>query len=514
MEFSKRGIINRRIAAKQRADIRVTEVENTLRTIFRRCLACPDVTPSCPKCASDETCSLSSGSCTSCASTSCIKTSTLDGNSGSHKPPIGAIIGGVIGGVAVVLIVTFLVWRFCIRNRRREYDEQAWSEYDEAAEKSRDRFTMNRDARASTHTVGSIASTVLTRASNVIQIAYIPGVTNRSPPESPGIMVPPVPPLPLASMSSSSNSTPRINQEQHFFMPGDLRDSTWSDLSENDSRQSITPSLARDLSRDSVATTVFRDTAVISPNPTQTALRGKAAVVSVKTGSGQTTPTGTPRTGTPPLGAHEFTPPNKALASSNSSIVARAISAKAIQVKKSPSQTRVPTRMNSVENSTDEVTDSTLPRSASKSNSIASHSRAKKYLAGPTIGTISDDSDSDPHERSHRFLSERPRESTPLTIIEDSPAVQQGPFADNPQPPSSTGSSTGVNPEIPSCNPTHDGGPSHRHKKSRSLSELIQEATRRASRASITGLGSYETVPGSAKRDLSPFDDENEVHGS
>jgi hypothetical protein len=27
-------------------------------------------------------------------------------------------------------------------------------------------------------------------------------------------------------------------------------------------------------------------------------------------------------------------------------------------------------------------------------------------------------------------------------------------------------------------------------------------------------LGSYETVPGSAKRDLSPFDDENEVHGS
>jgi hypothetical protein len=521
MEFTKRGNINPGFHGDSKADRRATEVENTLRTIFRRCVQCPDVTPSCPKCAPDETCSLTSISCSACPSTRCIKTGTLGGNSGpNNKPPVGAIAGGVIGGVVLILAVTFLVWRFCIRNRRREYDEQAWSEYDEAAEKSRDRFTMNKDARASTHTVGSIASTVLTRASNVIQIAYIPGVTNRSPPQSPGFMVPPVPPLPLASINSSAASTPPINQEQHFFMPGDLRDSTWSGVTDDESRHSIAPSLARDLARDSVATTVFRDTAVISPTPTQTALRGKAAVVSVKPGSATPPGASTPRNGTPSLTPSEFQQDKSGLAISNSSVVARSLSGKA-RTKKSPSpQIRVPTRMNSVENSTDDAPSQSaaVQRSASKTDSIASHSRGRKYLASGKADNISSREDDDVPERSRRYLSEKQqRESTPLTIIEDSPTAGQGPFADRGHPSPSTGSSSAISPELPSRNPAREGGegPSHRHKKSSSLSGLIQEATRRASQAPAHGgLGSYETIPNSAKRDLSPFSDENEVNGS
>lgn len=140
-------------------------------------------------------------------------------------------------------------------------------------------FAMRRDARASTHTVGSIASTVLTRASNIIQIAYIPGVTNRSAPSTPGLLVPPVPPIPIAL--SSTSSSPRYEHE-HFFMPGDLRDSTYSGMSDRTS-----------YARNSVASTIYGKNAVVSPLPAQTVIRGKAAVVSVRSNgasSGELTP--------------------------------------------------------------------------------------------------------------------------------------------------------------------------------------------------------------------------------
>jgi hypothetical protein len=196
---------------------------------------------------------------------------------------VGAIAGGVIGGVAVIAILTYLVWRFCIKTRRQAFEQENWAEEDETivAEKEKD-FAMRRDARASTHTVGSIASTVLTRASNIIQIAYIPGVTNRSAPSTPGLLVPPVPPIPIAL--SSAASTPQYEQE-HFFIPGDLnRDSTWSGTSDRTS-----------YARTSVASTIYGKNAIVSPVPAQTVIRGKAAVVSVKqpngsSSSGELTP--------------------------------------------------------------------------------------------------------------------------------------------------------------------------------------------------------------------------------
>ena len=129
-------------------------------------------------------------------------------------------------------------------------------------------------------------STALSRASNFIQIAYIPGVTNRSgrgEPHSPDLLVPPVPPIPMAT-TGHSNANSYASDDQHFFVP-DLRDSTLSGFSlasgaDTHGRQSISPSLARS----SVATTVYQHNAVVSPTPAQTVMRGKAAVVSVKQG--------------------------------------------------------------------------------------------------------------------------------------------------------------------------------------------------------------------------------------
>lgn len=174
-------------------------------------------------------------------------------------------MGGVIGGLLAVAIISYLVWKYFVKPRRAQYEAEPWNDDAESTEKD---FTMNRDARASTHTVGSIASTVLTRASNIIQIAYIPGVTNRSAPATPGLLVPPVPPIPIALSDSGS---PRTYEHEHFFMPGDLRGSTYSAATDRTS-----------YARNSVASTIYGKNAVVSPVIPQTVIRGKAAVVSVK----------------------------------------------------------------------------------------------------------------------------------------------------------------------------------------------------------------------------------------
>lgn len=223
------------------------------------------------------------------ASSAAPSTTVSSSTSPKSGPNVGAIAGGVIGGVLAVAAVTYLVWRFCIKTKRQQFEQDDWIENQEQANVEKD-FAMRRDARASTHTVGSIASTVLTRASNIIQIAYIPGVTNRSAPSTPGLLVPPVPPIPI--VLSNSSGTPRYEQE-HFFMPGDLRDSTYSGISGLGERNSY--------ARNSVASTIYGKSAIVSPVPAQTVIRGKAAVVSVNKAGGNT-----PGTITPPVPSVDF----------------------------------------------------------------------------------------------------------------------------------------------------------------------------------------------------------------
>ncbi|KAJ5626266.1 Membrane anchor Opy2 N-terminal [Penicillium lagena] len=240
----------------------------TLNGLTRRsvdkCKPCGTSAPPCPSCPEGTQCQMITQTCNQCASTYCQKIPGSDTSSGSSSDSgssgggsdTGAIAGGVVAGVAAVGIIVFLIWWFVIRKKRQERE----------AEKNSD-FDARRDQRKS---VQSIASTVLTRASNVIQIAYIPGVTNRSPPETPSSLVPPVPPLPGA--------TP----DQHFFMPGDLRDSAWTQAT---GHQSFSPTL-----RSSVATTIYRSDAIVSAQPAQQVARSRANVVSIHTASNPSTP--------------------------------------------------------------------------------------------------------------------------------------------------------------------------------------------------------------------------------
>lgn len=289
-------------------------------SLFKRCVSCDGSVPPCPKCASDEICTMVSQNCDHCATTKCIANPNAKSSS-SSGPNTGAIAGGVVGGIVGLAAILFLVYWFVIRPRRAERAAQ---------QEKNNRFGASRSDRQS---VGgqSIASTVLTRASNVIQIAYIPGVTNRSPPDTPHSLVPPVPPLPGA------------HPDQHFFMPGDLRDSSWTTTT-GGGHQSISPTL-----RSSVATTIYRNDAIVSAMPAQSVSRARANVVSVHSGpgSGATTPTSThapvlitpvdapavPAITSSQLAKAEALSPTPSAGNNGSSIVARTVMAKPVMVR-------------------------------------------------------------------------------------------------------------------------------------------------------------------------------------
>ncbi|KAI5303482.1 serine/threonine-protein kinase KIN2 [Ascosphaera pollenicola] len=204
----------------------------------------------------DERCKLIAQTCSTCAHVKCIATAkpSEDSNDGGSKTNAGAIAGGIVGAVVVVLAVICLWW-FCIRRRKGRAPNEVEKSMPADVKSPDGSAPPEQEVRRSL--APSLASTVLTRTSNFIPIAYIPGFGNRE------------------------NGHPQgSNSGDHYFTPQELRDSVYSDISSG--RASITPSLARS----SVSTALYRGDAVISPMPAQQAIGGKAAVVSVKSGPG------------------------------------------------------------------------------------------------------------------------------------------------------------------------------------------------------------------------------------
>ncbi|KIV96691.1 hypothetical protein PV10_00524 [Exophiala mesophila] len=429
--------------------------------LFRRCVQCPPESPPCPSCAADETCSLKAASCDSCASTTCVKLGSIPGQTApKSETPVGGIVGGVIGGLAFIAIL-YLIYHFCVKRKRSKVE--IWD-----PPEKRDQSTLHRSARHST--AHSIASTVLTRASNVIQIAYIPGVTVRSPPQSPGL----VPPVPSMPGGGSTAGTP--GPEQHFFMPGDLRDSTWSDSS-FDPRISISPSLYRD----SVATTIYRSDAIVPPIPAQHAFRGQANVVSVKSGAPTPASGNTPNTRTPQI------PSTPNFGQNGSSIIARNVTARPIEVKKANPGTKVPTLANlAKENS--RRSSPLSPSSTEPDKSPAAFSDEKEVLVSSSATTP---------------ISEAAQ--SPLSPI----AIPRPAFAGN------VARSSGVSSMSPAGSQSESGppGPTHRHTSSRNaaLNAMIEDAINRAKDPQHIGATASGSRPELAKHDSGPFSDANEV---
>lgn len=384
----------------------------------------------------------------------CSASVNLDTKKEKDGPSIGAIVGAVVGGLVLTGIVTYLVWRFCIKPKRQQqyidaptYEDTNDTTSSAEAEKQ---LAQRREKRSSTHTVHSIASTVLTRASNIIQIAYIPGVTNRATtaPSSPTVLVPPVPPIPLALSNANS---PSPYEEPHFFVPGDLRDSTYSGYSAFTDRTSMARTSYA--ARNSVAPSIA--SAVISPPPI-TGIRGKAAIVSLKSSGASS------GTATPPVPSIDFEkygrpidlkPPPSPGAASTFSVGS--------------------TFLNNAQASTAAQVRPQIVRVTSKSHKINPLNIMKAASTSSTSPSM-DSSHFQSVRGSHITASMQGRDSAAITIIDDTPVIDQGPFSD---PPTTS------------------------HKSTTSLSAVIEEATKRAARTS--------TRTGETSRERSPFSDEH-----
>lgn len=382
------------------------------------CIKCPAENPPCG-CDADEECSyITPSDCTSCTKAVCLPAeSNSDGNSGgdsdggSDGPNIGAIVGGVIGGLVVVGIVAYLVWRFLVKPKRSELAQSVYYEESHGGEGVEKDTASRMTRRSSTHTVHSIASTVLTRASNIIQIAYIPGVTNRATPTSPTVLVPPVPPIPMQHAEGGPGEEGQ--DDQHFFVPGALRDSTYSGLSGYSDRTSYATRTSY-APRSSVASTIYGKSAHVFTSA-QSGMRAKPTMVSVKS-FGNLSPENTPPV--PSLDMEKFGPTRpKSTASTfsvgstflNNASTATATPARAQVVKLGggPQVVKVGSGLKKVDVSRSET-------SSLASSGITSVAE----LHGDSV---------------------TPRDSNSTTIIEDSPSVDQGPFSDPPATKAATG---------------------------------------------------------------------------
>ncbi|KAI0107180.1 hypothetical protein GGR51DRAFT_158710 [Nemania sp. FL0031] len=428
------------------------ELSSSLVRRQKGCVLCPDEPPDCPTCADDESCITISQTCTSCPQTQCQLDPTKSASKSNSGPNAGAIAGGVIGGLVLIAALTYLVWRFCIKNKRASYAEQWQGEGERTKERTDNDFASRRSQRESTHTVHSIASTVLTRASNIIQIAYIPGVTNRATPTSPTLLVPPVPPIPIAHAESATSSP---YEDQHFFVPGDLRDSTYSGISTYTDRTSYARTSYAP--RSSVASTIYGKNVVVSPVPAQKGNFLKPSLVSVKSRA----PSTNSDDSAPPVPSVNYEkydrPPPSPAFSIGSTFFKNASASTATSVR--PQVVRVGSGPKTVD----------IKGSSKSSSTLATTTIAELESPGPLIRLDSEAS-----------TSSKERESAAITIIEDdTPTSDQGPFSD---PPSAKRAS----------------------KRNSSLSAVIEESTRRASQ--IDPHRHY-----SAARNNSPFGDENAV---
>jgi protein OPY2 len=395
------------------------------------------------KLACDDSCNAAEGweckqvikvdNCRECPSTKCVRAdgagdfqqNGVTGNKSGGAPSVGIIIGAVVGGLAGIAAITFLVWWFCIRKKRQASGEVVYDEVLEQKAETVPSIHDRRDQRSSMHTVHSIASTVLTRASNIIQIAYIPGVTNRAAPTSPNVLVPPVPPIPITVSDANS---PMPFGEQHFFMPGDLRDSTYSAMTGYTDRTSMARTSYAP--RSSVASTLYGKNLVIATPETARVI--KPGMLSVRSGPGSS------GSATPPVPAVDYDKYNPRNSQESYFSIGDALTKKATAA---PVQTARIVRTGSRKI----VTVRGKDKSEGDSTSSPSHSSA------PSV------------------RSPLSRESTAPTIPEDE--SKEGPFSD---PPANRRTSL---------------------KSTKSLSAVIEEATRRAAQVDKTKRLSRETSP-------------------
>lgn len=397
--------------------------------------------------------------------------------------------------------MVFLVWRFWIKKKRERQDrelEEEWEEDDIAHQKST-QFRNTMGDAASTRTRGSLANSILSRASNIIQIAYIPGVTNRN--NSSILESNPVPPIPATLRGSQTPKSPLSNEgDALFFRPGDLRDSTWSATSSIRSGQagnrdtqytmkSITPSLARS----SVASELYQSD--VPAMPATTVSRAAPRMVSVKSSNSTET-----------------------MNSSNSPAPSSQTSSKTSGPQiLMPLSGETPSKQPSMRGKAKQVTvggKGRLPISRQVSEASSNHAPNRSSPLAQRDEPTDDESGDEEHARARKSLLRNA--STADSDLQDfatPPVVQpaESPFFDATDAAPATSASIAVaakpNPYANMASTVSTGTegetPQKRGGKGMGgLSAVLEEATKRASRQV-----SHEGLGGKADGDGDPFDD-------
>ena len=342
------------------------------------------------------------------------------------------------------------------------------------------------------HSVRSIASTVITRASNVIQIAYIPGVTNRSVESTPEL-IPPVPPIPAMSSFGSAAGTPNQAQDEHFFMPSDLRNSTYSDYTVDRTsyaRTSMTPSV----NRGSVPSTAYRGSAIVNTIPAQTAIRGRANPVAVKMNGKHSPPAGS-RSVTP-ASVKERVKEEAISTNTTSPIVARLGVPKTVTVTRSNPQlhaTAASQKSHSPARSGPSPVSELAQSISTGIDRTASIAESRHDGQSSTFDEGSSSDEESPADQSLMGHEKLPR-FTRLTGSNDSRSPSSLPDLRLTPSPLQYSSS----PESKARR--------QQHKRSGSLNQIIEEATRRASKEPRHGgLGSVGNILENYDREVRAF---------
>ena len=202
---------------------------------------------------------------------------------------------------------------------------------------------------------------------------------------------------------------------------------------------------------------------MVPPVPAVQAFRAQANMVSVKSGS--TTPSGSSNTRSPAV------PQGPKLGSSNSSIVARNVTAKPVEIKKAGSGPRVPTFANLAKQA-----------SSKKSESTSTSEKSIPVFFDEKEVVVADKGD--------------PEESPVSPLVKPKPS-----FATF-----SSARSSSVSAILPSDGPlASNSTTTHRHSKSEGLNAMIEEAINRARNPHVS------VRPELKSKDSGPFSDQHEI---
>lgn len=176
------------------------------------CVIC-NSTPSCPQCKSYQQCAMTTQTCAQCPTTYC-----LDNSDGTNSTGVNSLnsaeIGGIAGGLSGFVFILLLVGIYFLYKKYKNHllvdyelgigeemkELTGFNDYDDGfddgagggygdgvrnsvrnARSSQFLHPGNAEKRMSQTSLSTVTNSVLTKASNVLNIVYIPGVTNSRP---------------------------------------------------------------------------------------------------------------------------------------------------------------------------------------------------------------------------------------------------------------------------------------------------------------------------------------------